>query len=540
MNNKNVNKWIFDRTKPFFPRIILVSIFHAVISASYVYLASLSRNVIDISLGDTQSKLISGASILFGTIAFQITMESFLSYLETRLNGRAINSLRKYMFSSVVKKKYSLVTTHHSGDLLNRMTSDIDTVVSCSVSLVPSVVSIATKIILGIAVLIIQNPCLTFIIIVVGFLPSSIGRLLNKRYKTLHKRVQKTEGVTRSFIQESFENLIVIKTFFGAVPFSKKLDNLMNENFIAKTKRNNSSILINVCLRVMFSFGYYGVLVWGATQIATGKISYGTLIFFLQLVSILRVPLQNVSGILPRCYAMNASAERLMEIDSLESEDDFAQDDKELLKQNFKSIKADCLNFAYDEKQVFDNLSFNIKKNSITAIVGESGSGKTTFFKVLLGLYDLDSGRLLINDDVKVSAATRFMFSYVPQRNMTVSGTIRENLTLSDTSISDEQIMQALKIAVADKFISELPKGLDTKLAEHGAGLSEGQLQRISVARALLFDAPVILLDESTSALDEETESLLLSNIKQITEKTVIFITHRNTSLSVCDNIISI
>ena len=537
----SIKKWIINRTRPFFPHIFLVSLLHAIVSVSYVYLASVSRTVIDVSIESTKNKVVFGAAILFGTIAFQIIVESLLSLLEVRLNGKAVNSLRKYMFSSVIKKKYSDITTHHSGDILNRMTSDIDTVVNGSVTIVPSIVSMVTKIVAGIAVLLIQNPYIAIIIIIAGFLPSCIGRLLSKKYKSLHKQVQKSEGETRSFIQESFENLIVIKTFFGAMPFSMKLDNLMKNNFTAKIKKSYSTVSISVCLRAVFSLGYYGVLIWGATQIATGKISYGTLIFFLQLVSILRVPLQNISGILPRQYAMNASAERLMEIDTLTAEADlFDEESQEELKNNFSSIKATNLNFSYDKKPVFKDLSFDIQKNSITAIVGQSGSGKTTFFKVLLGLYELDAGTLKINQDIEVSPATRFMFSYVPQRNMTVSGTIRENLTLGDKTISDEKIMQAIKIAVADSFINELPDGLDTVIAEHGAGLSEGQLQRLSVARALLFDAPIILLDESTSALDEETESKLLSNIKQITEKTVVFITHRNTSLKVCDNVITI
>ncbi len=537
----NVKKWILNRTKPFFPHVFLVSLLHAVVSVSYVYLATISRDVIDISIESTQNKIIFSAVILFGTLIFQIIVESLLALLEVRLNGKAVNSLRKYMFSSVIKKKYSDITTHHSGDLLNRMTSDIDTVVNGSVTIVPSIVSMATKIVAGIAVLLIQNPYIAIFVVIAGFLPSTIGRMLSKKYKKLHKQVQKSEGETRSFIQESFENLIVIKTFFGAMPFSMKLDNLMKNNFIAKVKKSYSTVSISVCLRAVFTLGYYGVLIWGATQIATGKISYGTLIFFLQLVSILRVPLQNISGILPRQYAMNASAERLMEIDTLPAEaDSFSKREQESLKNNFTNIKASNLNFSYGSKPVFNDLSFDIEKNSITAIVGHSGSGKTTFFKILLGLYELDSGSLKINNKFDVSPATRFMFSYVPQRNMTVSGTIRENLTLGDKNIDDEKIMQAIEIAVADKFINELPNGLDTVLAEHGAGLSEGQLQRLSVARALLFDAPIILLDESTSALDEETESQLLSNIKQITEKTVVFITHRNTSLKVCDNVITI
>jgi len=196
--------------------------------------------------------------------------------------------------------------------------------------------------------------------------------------------------------------------------------------------------------------------------------------------------------------------------------------------------------FSYDEEIILRNCSFEFYRGRITALTGESGSGKSTLFKLLLGLYEPIGGTLNFNEDIPIDASTRGMFAYVPQGNMILSGTIRENLTLCNPDVSDEEIVKATKAAAIYDYISTLPDAFDTVLSERGAGLSEGQIQRLSIARALLFDAPILLLDEATSALDEATETEVLSNIKQLEDKTVLFITHRNTSISVCDDIINV
>ena len=231
---------------------------------------------------------------------------------------------------------------------------------------------------------------------------------------------------------------------------------------------------------------------------------------------------------------MTASAERLIEIEQL--------DDETVLNHNssfdFKKITANNLSFAYTNEVVLRDNNFTIKKGTITAITGRSGSGKSTLFKLLLGLFPANSGSLSFDDNIMINETTRQMFSYVPQGNMLISGTIRDNISLCDNSIGDEEIIKAAKTAAIYDYINTLPNGLDTLISERGQGLSEGQVQRIAIARALLFDAPIILLDEATSALDEQTETQLLHNLKTLTEKTILFITHRNTSLNACDKVL--
>lgn len=541
MKKNTTNKWIFNQTKQFLPQIILISALNIFTALLYIILARASKNIIELaelSNGGsnlTNTILISGI-FLFGLIFLEIVINSIVSIISANVSTKMTITLRNYMFTHLMKKKYVDISEYHSGDLLNRFSSDIDVIINGSVALIPSVISMITKIVAGIAALCMQNYIFAFIVIAVGFVFPLVGRLLNKKYKKIHKEVQQTEGITRSFLQESFANVVVIKTFSGERPFLLKLNEYMQKNRNLRIKKNVLSAIISALLYLAFSFGYYGVLVWGATQIANGIMSFGTLIYFLQLISMLRAPLQNISGILPRYYATLASAERLIELENLKSEDNALPIDDSI--KNFKTINADDLTFAYTNEIVLKNNNFVINSNEITAIIGRSGSGKSTLFKLLLGLYSPTAGSIKFDGKSPINETTRKMFSYVPQGNMVLSGTIRENISLCDECITDEEIINAAKAAVIYDFIKSLPKGLDTMISENGQGLSEGQIQRIAIARALLFDSPIILLDEATSALDEATETQLLKNLKGFNDKTIIFITHRGSSLSICDNVL--
>ena len=260
-----------------------------------------------------------------------------------------------------------------------------------------------------------------------------------------------------------------------------------------------------------------------------------------QLISQLRAPLQNVSGILPQYYSALASAERLIELEKTEDEKPpLEKESADRLKDNFESLEINGLCFGYGREAVIENCSFKIEKNKITAVTGESGSGKSTLFKLILGLYSPTAGSITVNGKIPVDASVRGLFAYVPQGNMVLSGTVKDNITLCNPDVDEERLINAAKAAEIYDYISSLPDGFDTVLSERGAGLSEGQIQRISIARALLTEAPVLLLDEATSALDETTETHVLENIKAMSAKTVVFITHRNTSLKVCDRIIRV
>lgn len=539
-NNSSALKWVLARIKRFIPGVIAIAAIDAAIAVLGVLLAFISREVLDMNSNGTLERVLLFGAVLFGAVLLTILLTALTSVINVRIAGRITIALRNYMFSSLVRKRYAAVSGHHSGDLLNRFTSDIDVIVTSVTSTVPNVVSMIARIVAGVTALVILNPILALIVVFVGTLFPFFGRFISRKYKYLHKQVQSTEGQARSFLQESFANLVVVKSFRSEKPILQKLNEYMQENLRIKIKRNFISVIITVLMHSFFSLGYYGVLLWGATQFASG-LTYGTLNAYLQLISQLRAPLQNLSGILPQYYAAMASAERLMELEKIESEpeplDNSALD---ALRQSFGKLVIDNVAFAYDNELILKNCSFEVPKNCITAITGESGCGKSTLFKLILGLYEPAGGSITVNGEIPVGPATRGLFAYVPQGNMILSGTIRENITMCNPEISDAQVENAARAADIYDYIAALPDGFETRLSERGGGLSEGQIQRISIARALLFDTPVLLLDEATSALDEQTETAVLSNIRRMTGKTVLFITHRNTSISVCDHIVHV
>lgn len=535
MKQKNTTlKWIYKQAKPFIPNIIFISTLNVIASLSYIFLAKISQQIIDNSSQNVAQSFALGTVLLFGLILLHIIIEFAVSIIITKTVTKMNISLKNYMFTHLMKKRFVNISEYHSGDLLNRFSSDVEVVVNGSIQLIPSIISMLTKITAGIVAICIENYCFAFAVLIIGFIFPLVGRLLSPHYKKLHKQVQQTEGNTRSFLQECFANIVVVKTFGGEKQFLLRLNELLNNNRKLRIKKSIFAVIISSMLYLLFSFGYYGVLVWGAAQIALGIISYGTLVYFLQLISVLRAPLQNISGVIPKYYSTLASAERLIELENLENE----QQSTENKNITFNKIVFENLTFAYTNEIVLRDNNFEINQGSITAVTGRSGSGKSTLFKLLLGLFPATAGKITFDNGTAVDETTRNMFAYVPQGNMLISGTIRDNITLCDSSISDDDVIKASKTAVIYDFINSLPQGFDTVISERGQDLSEGQIQRIAIARALLFDAPIILLDEATSALDEDTETQLLKNIKSLTDKTILFITHRNTSLNVCDKVL--
>ena len=540
-NNGRALKWIYCRIRRYIPLTAAVSVVSALSALSFVALALITKRVMDIATGDTSGSLLKSGILLFAVIAIQVLLSAAQSILNAYSNGKQTIAFRNYLFGVLCRKKYADISAYHSGDILNRFTSDIDTVVTSSVNIIPNVVSIATKIVAGIGTMLFMNPYIAAAVLLCGVTFPAIGRAINKRYKYMHKECQRTEGRTRAFLQECFENIVVIKTFISEAPFIKKLDSYMDDNFRLKIKRTSISVMANISLYALFTAGYYAVLLWGAGGLSGGTLTYGTLMAFLQLISQLRAPLQNVSGILPQYYSALASAERLMELEGAADEPFPAAAERlEKIKEDFRTLEIKNLFFGYAGESVLRDFSLCAKRGNITAITGESGSGKSTLFKLILGLYEPQSGSITINGEIPLDASLRGLFAYVPQGNMVLSGTVRENITMNNRTVTDEQIERAARAAEIYDYIISLPDGFETHLAERGAGLSEGQIQRISIARALLTNAPILLLDEATSALDEETETGVLANIKSMTDKTVLFITHRNTSLRVCDRIVHV
>ena len=544
--DRNVLKWIFKVCQKQVPLMILLVILNAVYGVSSVFFAKFSKNIID---GATQAKdfdiVVKFALCMLGLVVFQMTLNITKNSLSERCSARLEMILKKYLLDLVISKDYQKVTSYHTGDLQNRMFNDVRLVATGFTTIIPEAAYFGAKLLSSLIYLIIIDKIFALIFVVGGCAVFLITRLFRKTLKKLHKNVQETEGKTRSFIQEILTNLLVIKAFSVEDRINDTTDELQEYNFGARMKKRNFSICANVGLGAVFSVGTVFAIAFGAYSILFKGMTYGTVTAIIQLVNQVQSPFVSLSGIMPKYYTTLASAERLMELDDLpnETQKNATEIDAVKVYQELKSIDFNNISFKYDRDIILDNTSLKINKGDFVAIMGISGIGKSTLLKLLLGVFNLNSGSIILETDsgsIPIDKNTRKMFSYVPQGNMLISGTIRDNITFINQNASDEEIEQAVRISCSKQFIDELPNGIETVIGEKGLGLSEGQVQRLAIARSLLANAPVILLDEATSALDENTEKEFLQNLKELKNVTCIIVSHKMAALEICNKKIQI
>lgn len=542
---KSTMRWIYEYSRSNLIWVLLLAVLSGGIAGSFIMLALMSRRFLDIATEAEQGNLNVQILFILGLILFQAVLNIICSYVRMRVTAKLEIQIRTGIFSTILRKKYHKIVYMHSGEILNRMTSDIDIVVGAVVGMIPQAISMFTKIGAGLIVLFVMDSGFTAVVLGIGVLVCICSRIYSRHFKYLHKEVQRTNGKVRSYIQECVENLMVIKSFTNEEAVCDKLKEFQSENYHIRVKRNTVSNLANTLLYVMFTSGYYAALVWGALQISVGAMTFGTLTAFLQIIQQIRIPFQNVSGLIPQYYSMQASAERLMEIEQME-EESFQPMLLNLseFEKDFQAIIAEQVTVSYEDgAPVLEQVSLRINKGDFAVIVGESGSGKSTLMKLLLQLIACEQGQLYFETaqgKIPIHAGTRNVFSYVPQGNMIMSGTIRENITFCNDKTDESAICNAAKAAGIWEYIKTLPQGLDTMLSERGEGLSEGQIQRIAIARALLNDAPILLLDECTSSLDKETERSVLQNLKKMSGKTIICISHTEAGISCCNRVFRI
>ncbi len=538
MGKQPAQKWIWRIARKEWLTILLLTVSGAAISLSYVVFALISQKVVDVATGVLDGDIWYYSGLLLAVLLVQAVIGICNHLLQTRAIGRMEIRIKEKVFSSLFHKKWQSISQFSSGDILNRLTSDAHIAADTVASLLPHVVSLFTRLIAALVVLIIMDKIFAVFLLLAGCILLIVSRLYGVYIKKIHAACQKTDGESRFFMQEGLENWSVIQAFQAAPWTFRRLGELLRVNYRHKMRRSRIGSFANTAMYLLFSGCYYIALAWGAWRLAAGVITFGTLTAFLQIVQQVQTPFRGMSGILPQYYGMLSSAERLMELEDLE-------DEPLALPQNmmptFESICVRNLFFSYDRDLVFENASVTIHNGEFIALAGHSGIGKSTFLKLLLGFLDADSGEIVFktgDGELSVNASTRGYFSYVPQGTLLLSGTIRQNVVFGCTDVTDEQIWEALKMAAMDDFVRDLPQGLDTLLGERGLGLSDGQLQRLAIARGVLYDAPILLLDEATSALDEPTERLVLSNLRTLTGKTLICISHRPAALQACDRVL--
>lgn len=469
-------------------------------------------------------------------------------YLAERSKNALEKAFRMRVFSQLLCRDYGQISRIHTGEWMNRITSDTKVIANAVSTIIPETLGASVRIAGALIALLQIIPQIAFFLIPGGILMAAVSLLMQKKLKQLHKTVQHTEGKTYSFMQERLSSLLVIHSFTQENASGATAGQRIDQLNTVRLRRERFSIFCNAALSgAMVAAQILGIGMCGL-GILNKTISYGMMSTVLYLVNMLETPLKGISGYISQYYGMLASAERLMEIEIYELDSPSAPVPQEEINryyvQQFDAFGLEHADFAYEDgegTEVLQDFSLAVRKGEFVAFTGESGCGKSTSLKVLLNLFPLRGGNVYRQDTDgtrhPLDAAWRGLFAYVPQGNQLISGTIRETVTFSDPNLmeQDESIYKALQIACADVFVRDLPNGLDTVLGERGSGLSEGQIQRLSVARAILSERPVLLLDEATSALDSATEEQLLKNLRAMTNRTVLIITHREAALDVCD-----
>ena len=538
-------KWFFREIARFrwtFVAVLLFQVVGVAISLFYVWL---SKDLVDTAVehfqGDLQRQRIISLAIIFTLVSLsRPILTAIKSYMQSRMAVSMTNSLRQRLFDEMLKTEVDVGRKYHSGDMINRMESDVSAVTNAFCAAVPNLFWAGLQFAAAFACVLYVDLRLSLILVVLLPIAAPAGKFIMKKVRKLTLRIKSSDSRIQSHIQESIQHHTLLRTLEYTDGSSQMLGELQDENYSRNLKRIGFSIIARVLMSLAFTLGYLVAFLWGVRGLSTGVVTYGVMTAILQLVGQLQRPLLQASENLPSLLHCTASIDRLMELEDLPKEE--AED--ALMLGAPAGVRVRNLSFQYPdgEEKVIDNLSFDFKPGSRIAITGRTGIGKTTLLKLILALSRPTSGSVELYDSetsVPVSVKTRCNFAYIPQGNTLFSGTVRENLLMGDRNADEERMKEVLHLAAAD-FVMDLPEGLDTICSEAGGGLSEGQAQRIAVARGLLRPGSIVLLDEFSSALDPATEEEMLSRLTAkdglCAGKTMIFITHRESILNFCDS----
>ncbi len=540
--NKRVMSWLAKNGRKSLFFIILLTLGSVVLSLISLQFSMESKNIIDIATGQTDGGFINSCMRIIALLLLMLVIQIAINFINVHASSRLEIGLKNHVFQNLLNKDYLSVSAYHTGELLNRINSDVSVIVSGVITIIPKLALFVTSIAGGFIYLYKMDRLLAVIILMVGPFVLVGARLYSTKYKKLHKECQEADGRTSSFMMEILQNLLVVKSFDNEEAMLDKSSALQKKSYKLRVKRTKISVLAHIGLFLVFNAGFYFALAYCAYKLSQNMMTYGDVIAITQLVNQIQSPFKNMSNLVPQFFSVIASVERLIELEELKNETESGDKADESIYDETEELVFDDVKFSYSSDSVISGVNMRIKKGEFAVVAGESGVGKSTAIKLLLGILNPDLGEIYLNmkdgKKIRLGKNTRSLFAYVPQGNLILSGTIRENITFGNKNVSEESVIRAAKIAQIWEFISELEEGLDTKIGEKGLGLSEGQAQRISIARALLYDAPILLLDESTSALDSKTESSLLSAIKSMTNKTVIIVSHKQAAFDFCDKVV--
>lgn len=531
--------YLLKRLKKRIPALIIMTAANVGNALLGVAFALGTKEVINAAVSGVADDLVLACIKQAGIILGILVCLTVYRYLNNELTALLDRDWKQTLFHSMMQGDYAELSKFHSGELINRLNNDVRQVNTGILSTLPGFASMVTKLVAVVVVLTAMEPWFMAIMAVLGVLAITVTGCVRKRLRVLNKEVSAADGRVSGFLQEALEKLMLVQAMDVTPEVERRSDDLLEERYVIQRRRRRISVFSNTCVSILVRVSGFGALLWCSVGVFQGTMSFGELTAITSLVSQLQAPFVNMSDFYPQYVAMMASAERLMEIESIcgSADDTDSRDGHELYKE-MSAIRAEKLTFSYDRDQILAESDFYLPKGAFAVVTGPSGIGKSTIFKLLLGIFRPNSGKLQVETEdgsVDISRGTRKLFAYVPQGNLLFSGTLRENLLLTNPEASEEEIRQAIWCSCMDAYLPQLPEGLETVLGENAHGLSEGQAQRLAIARAVLGGAPILLLDEVTSALDAETEQLVLQRLRQLPDRTCIAVTHRPAAMELAD-----
>ena len=494
------------------------------------------KRAIDVASGTVEGNLYWAVGVMAVLILLDFALNIAGTWVRNILGIKAQNRMQQRMLDRLLRAEWKGRNHHHSADILNRLEFDVNNVVNFLTETIPSTLSVLAMFIGAFLYLFSMDKVLA--VIVIGIFPMflAVSKIYVGQMRHLTRQVRDSDSKVQSVLQETIQHRMLIKTLESDSAMVERLGNTQSELRHRVVRRTKFSVFSNMVVNFGFAFGYLVAFLWAAIRMSAHTLSFGGMTAFLQLVNRIQGPARNLTKLVPAFVSVFTAAERLMELE----EDPLEEQGTPIYIKAPCGIRLQNVGYAYEDgggDKVIDGLSFDFKPGSCTAILGETGAGKTTLVRMILALVQPQDGKIEIyhgSTHQALSPLHRCNFVYVPQGNTLMSGTIRENLRLGKLDATDEEMLHALHVSCAD-FVNDLPDGLNTLCSEQGGGLSEGQAQRIAIARSLLRDRSVMLFDEATSALDPDTERQLLNNILSAHDKTIIFITHRPAVIDYCD-----
>lgn len=544
-------KWLFGFIAHYKWTLLLYILLGVVGTAMSLGVAVSTKHLIDAVIGHDKDVL-PGAVIFLASFAIaQILFQALASWVTAVISSKAHNEIRSEIYSHVLKSSIEDIGKFHSGDLLNRLESDVSTISSAVINFIPNVFTKGLQFFGSLLLVLYYDKIMALLALMSAPLLVLSSRVLVKTIRKYNKATRELNGKILAYSEESVQNIQLIKAFDITRDYIDKFKQVIEKYREVRLSSDKFSIFMTMVLSfvgLVVSYACYG---WGVYRLWQGVITYGTMTLFLQISGSLTSSFGSLAALAPSSISIATAAGRVMEITSFDEERD--KDKEKALKILDKCKKDEFelvlenVSFSYEgkEKPVLQNVSLTIASGNTIGLVGPSGQGKTTLFKLILGIIKPTEGRIYIKsadgEEIEISDSTRRFCSYVPQHVTAFSGSVKENLMLVKDTASDEELEDVLKKAELYNYVNELSEGIDTPIREQGANMSEGQLQRLSIARALLRDACILLMDEATSALDSETEENVLENIMHNDSSGITMLTtHRESMLAYCDKVYKI